>query len=136
MWYEHHTSDDEIRSGRGASGFGSRTRCLASVLVQILQEDLHPTPTPCHPGCSTVPQGRLPRYRAIPQGLVRSPSRTGLGRGCSRPLHHPEGCRTSPGKKGADALLTVTTIVDVASVGSSPPTRAAIDATGLESHHA
>jgi Transposase DDE domain len=138
MWYEHHTNDDEVRFGRSASGFGSRRRRDPSVLVQVLQEDLHPTSTLRHLGGSTVPQDRLSRHRTISQGLVRSSRRVGVEREHPRSLHHPEGPTTPAGKKRGDTLLSVTTALTPVTTDSlvPQPTRAAIDATGLESRHA
>ena len=99
MWHAYHPTDDEVRAGGGAPGPGGRGCRGAGVLVEVLQEDLHPAPAPRHPGRPAVPPGRLPGHRAAPPGLGR-PARRDRPARRTGPLHHPEGRREAPGKKG------------------------------------
>src|SRR5687767_790598 len=103
MWYEHHTNNDAVAVGLYPTGIGGRTRRAAAVLLEVLQEGLHPAPARRHPGAEDLPQNGLSRRRGAAPRLGRTPHRAGTQEGAA--LHHaPEGQR-EPQKKDLDALV-------------------------------
>src|SRR5215203_1140273 len=133
MGYEYHnTSDDQVRLGRGQACVGSGPSRPAGVFLYLLQEDLHPASTLRHAGCSPVPQDRLSRHGAAPQGLVRTAKSSRTSRPHSRSLHPPKGRRPAAKKKSTDALLSATVTTARQQELIPKKSRAAADSTGYE----
>src|SRR5579871_3748697 len=132
--YEDHSPHDQIRRGLGPDGPVRGAGVDPRLLLQVLPQGLYPAPALRLDGPPRVPQGRLPRAGAVPQGLGRTSPGARPGEG-PRPLHDPEGGRTVARKRGADDLLRGTVRRARARRLIPEKPRAAIDATGYETRH-
>src|SRR6185295_7469556 len=125
------TRGDAFAGGVGPQGPGGRGRRHPFVLIQVLQEGLHPAPAPGHPGAAAVLQDRRPRHGGVADRPV-GPAR-GAGTDQGAPPHHALPGPQTPGKKGVlDRLLeAVFGLADRTGL-TGPKAQAVIDSTGLE----
>src|SRR3954451_1996749 len=130
--YEDHQTDDQVAACRGQRGAAPGAGVAAGLLVEVLPQRLHPAPAVRRARPEDVPQDRLPRRRAAPGRLLRTPGGSGPGR--AAPLLDALLRRQEAAKKGEFLRLLVHATARAQEGGLIPdkPT-AAVDATGMES---
>src|SRR5262245_53143287 len=102
-WYESHSHDDQIATGRGPGGVAPGPGGAAGARVPVQPPGLHPAPALRGPGPQDVLPDRLPRRRAALARLRRTPP--GSRAGESPALLHALLRRAAAAKKGEFVVL-------------------------------
>ena len=134
MVYEDKKTDDQIASSSGQGGIEDSQRFSAGIFTSLFTETFYTTPTVRYFGSTTVFENRLSWYHTDAQGFLGFAQ--GLGIKSHTTLFHPLLCREEAGKKRAfekllSSIFKLAEAIDLFHKASE----AAIDSTGLETHH-
>ena len=134
MLYGNKKKNDQIPNSVGQNSIADSQRIPAKIFTSIFTKAFHTTSTVCHFGFATVPQDRLPWYHTDAQRLLRLAQ--GLGIEEDTTLFHPLLCRKTLAKKRAFEKLLAAIFSNARTIGMlEEESEAAIDSTGLETHH-
>jgi hypothetical protein len=134
MVYEDKKKNDQIASSSGQSGFADSQKFSACIFTSFFTKAFYATPVVCYFGATTVFKNRLSWCHSNAQRLLRLAQ--GLGVKENTTLFNPLLCRKKVIKKRAFEKLLASIFKfarDIGLLSESP--EAAIDSTGLETHH-
>ncbi len=132
--YENKKKNDKIASSTGQDGFADGKRLLAAILTSLFAKTLYPASVVRDSGSATVSKDRLPWYYTNAQGLLGFTQGSGIEEYTA--LFNPLLCRATPVKKRAFEKLLASIFEQSFAIGIlNEAPEAAIDSTGLETHH-
>ena len=134
MVYENEKKNDQIASSTGQSSFADRKKVSTDILTSIFPKAFYPTSAIRHLGLASVSKDRLSRDYRNAQGFLRFTQ--GLGIKNNTALFNTLLCRATAAKKRAFEKLLASIFRLAKDIGLLQETpEAAIDSTGLETHH-
>jgi hypothetical protein len=134
MVYENKKKNDQITGSSGQSVVTDRKKIFRCLFSPIFTEAFYSTPVVCHSGSSTILKDGLPRYHTDARRFLGFTQGAGIERYTS--LFNPLLCREKAAKKRGFEKLLATIFNQVFAIGMLNETpEAAIDSTGLETHH-
>lgn len=134
MAYGNKKKNDQIASIAGKNGSTRSQRFSAGLFPPILAKGFYPASIIHHPGLTPISKDRLSRHHTNATGLLRPSQCPGTEK--STTLLNTLLCRKKAAKKrGFESLLNgIFSQADAIGLLDEHP-QAAVDATGLESHH-
>jgi transposase len=134
MIYEDKKKNDQIASSSGQSGFADSQRLSAGILTSLFTQAFYTIPVVCYLGAAAVFKDRLSRHYTNAQRLLRFTQGLGIKENTS--LFNTLLCREAFAKKRAFEKLLNSIFKLARDIGLlSEAPEAAIDSTGLETHH-
>ena len=134
MAYEDKKKNDQITGNAGKSGFTNSQRLSTCIFPPILAQAFHTTSVVHHSGLASVSKNRLSRDHTNAQGFLRFTQSIGIKKHTA--LFYSLLCRKKAVKKRAFEKLLDSIFKLAKNIGLlSESPEAAIDSTGLETHH-
>lgn len=134
MVHGNQKKNDQIASSTGKNGFACSQRFSAGLFPPILAKGFYSASIIHHPGLTPISKDRLSRHHTNATGLLRPSQCPGTEK--STTLLNTLLCRKKDAKKsGFESLLNgIFGQADAIGLLDEHP-QAAVDATGIESHH-
>ena len=134
MLYGNKKKNDQIASSTGQNGIVHSQGFPAGILASIFTEAFYTTPVVRCFGITAILKNRLSWYHTDAQGFLRLTQGAGIERDTA--LFNPLLCREKAAKKRGFEKLLAAIFNQVYAIGMLNETpEAAIDSTGLETHH-
>jgi len=134
MLYEDKKTDDQIASSSGQSGFADSQKLFGYVLTPLFTEAFYTASVVRYFGSATIFENRLSWHHTNAQRFLGFAQ--GVGIKSSATLFYSLLCREKAGKKRAFERLLNSIFKLAANIGLlDKASEAAIDSTGLETHH-